>query len=410
MHFLIEDFEDNCPAKPTPVSSIELMCKLVGHLRGYLERDLRLVCDWARRPFQSHAPRVPVFHSQELVSRLNLPDDLKSILMDRMFEWPLRDFFEKAEMQLACGKANACSRNTMRPESSSDPVSILLKSPDDQYLKDFLNQVQWVTPRHSLRDFTKFKDCVVNDDWHNIEEFQRAWRSQYCRISVNTLTVTLCRFCKQRPPLHDCNVCLPMVHPSVLGFGERDDWDKLLVFIAKLWQEKLTQSREFSSFEAEHGDISWDVVHHKRTIFEVDGNPFVLARCNSDRLAVVARWKDNRTGEQIEIVHMYFAMGLPNQHPKQFIVLAVCKGLFIAAALVEAMHEWWPETVVLPSTGQEEANTELLRQWQLLVPERQPQASLAASRDKWEEISKALTGLKSRSEITAEKVSKVLAL
>ena len=107
---------------------------------------------------------------------------------------------------------------------------------------------------------------------------------------------------------------------------------------------------------------------------------------------------------------MYFAMGLPHQHCKQFIVLAVCRGLFMAAALVKAMSKWWPETVVLPSTGQDGANTDLLNQWHGLVRQGKSQAGRAASRDEWNKTSMSLKRLKSESKMTAEDVSKVLDL
>ena len=49
-----------------------------------------------------------------------------------------------------------------------------------------------------------------------------------------------------------------------------------------------------------------------------------------ERLAAVARWKDKSTGDQKDILHMYFAVGFPQQHFNQFVVLAVCKGMFAA--------------------------------------------------------------------------------
>ncbi len=210
--------------------------------------------------------------------------------------------------------------------------------------------------------------------------------------------------------MHHWQTDVAMVHPCVLGFSKRDDWDKLLLLIAKLWQDELTKSDEFLSFERDHGVISWDVVHHKRTILNVDGNPFVLARCNSDRLAVVARWKEESTGAQKELVHMYFAMGLPHQHSKQFIVLAVCKGLFVAAALVAAIRTWWSEILVLASTGDEQANQDLLKQWESLAPRGGPGVGLAASRERWQQTSVALERLREASEITGQTLSDVLSL
>ncbi len=82
----------------------------------------------------------------------------------------------------------------------------------------------------------------------------------------------------------------------------------------------------------------------------------------------------------------------------------------MAAALVKAMSKWWPETVVLPSTGQDGANTDLLNQWHGLVRQGKSQAGRAASRDEWNATFKSLKCLKSKSKITAEDVSKVLDL
>ncbi len=413
IHAIIEDFEDPYRCRRKSVDGSSIMSKLVDHLRNYLERDsgLRLVSDWARRPFQSHAPRLPVLHSQEFVVRLNLPSKLRNVLKKKMSQWPLQDFFENAgTLDLDFGKKHVCPPKTRCLESSDGSASILFKSRHDGYLKQFMNSCHWFPPESKLREYAMLGDCVVNDDCDQIDAFELSWHEIYHQVSVNTLTVTLSCRSTRDPPLHACNVCLPMVHPSVLGIRETDDWDKLLLLIAKLWQRQLKKSDEFRSFVRDHGEISWDVAHDKKTVLNVDGNPFALAQCNSDRFALVARWKDKSNGDQKEIVQMYLAVGLPHQHRKQFVLLAVCQGLFLASALVAAVRPWWSETLVLASTGDPQANLDLLTQWESRVPLERPRAGSAASRERWQETSVALTDLKNRSTITVEDLFRVLGL
>ncbi len=309
LHTIIQEFESSAGSTPKSNAGSSIMSKLVDRLRHYLEVRLRLVDKSAQVPNQANATHLPVLRSQEFVDRLNLSECRRDMLRKKLDDWPLKRFWRWArKCILDFGKTNIEYRNSRCLASSEDNASILFKRPDDAYLKGFLKSSKWCPPESKLRDFEMFKDCVVNRNWDNIREFQEEWNNKYHQVSVNTLTVTLSRLYKKGPPLHHCNVSLPMVHPCVLGFSKRDDWDKLLLLIAKLWQDELTKSDEFLSFERDHGVISWDVVHHKRTILNVDGNPFVLARCNSDRMAVVARWKEESTGAQKDLVHMYFAI------------------------------------------------------------------------------------------------------
>ncbi len=377
------------------------------------DSGLRLVGDWAQRCSDSNAVRLPELHSREFIKRLDVKEDIKVILSDKMWKWPLGNFFSHASgwaneyCTKASGSENATHDNADEPHSH-----ILFKKPSDTMLKDFLNVKPDRRPPSQLKDFRWAQECVRNRNWTDIADFERHWKDRRLnQISIHGLTVTLSGRVQKGLSLHECSVCLPMMEPSVVSMSAFPDWDKLLVLIAKHWREELDNSREYQELVAQHGGVTWGISHHKRDILHVDGAPFVLASCNSDRMAVVARFKDKDSEVETEIVHMYYAMGLKYQHPKQFVILAVCRGLFVAKALVEAMRKqsWWMETLLVLSTGDPESDLALRNEWAAGNPNSwTDSADWALSGERWRELSRSFKSLKTKKTLALKDVLKCL--
>jgi hypothetical protein len=92
---------------------------------------------------------------------------------------------------------------------------------------------------------------------------------------------------------------------------------------------------------ADEDDVRLEVVLHKKSEFEIDGERFCYQQCLSDRPG----FNIVKGDVQRPIVHAYCAMGLEHQHECQQVVLARCTSYAAAAVWVHACMALFPNSL-----------------------------------------------------------------
>ena len=229
---------------------------------------------------------------------------------------------------------------------------------------------------------------------------------------MDALTVTLTHLDTKKRQFHRAHVCMPFAGAYRSSFRfPRVDWNFFLILIAQRWRAQLEKLDEYHLMNTSPAEMRWDVSHHKRTILELRGEQFVVASCASDRAAMVLRWTADSTAADpvwIELGHLYFAMGLPHQHPHQMVALAVCKGLFVAKALSRALvlKGWWSPPLVISSSGGDH-DDELRNLWTVSEPEIDARPQGMDLPDQWSGAHSRLTELQ---ETHSDEPAEVLAV
>ena len=216
------------------------------------------------------------------------------------------------------------------------------------------------------------------------------------------MTVTLTHFDTKEQKFHGANVCMPFAggysssscFPSV-------DWNFFLILIAEQWRAQLEKLEEYRLMSESPAEMRWEVLHHKRTILDVRGERFVFASCASDRAAMVLKWTADKNAADptwMELGHLYFAMGLPYQHPHQYVALAVCKTLWVAKALSGALVQkgWWSPPLVISSSGGDH-DEQLQKLWDASEPKFHARPQGMHLPCQWAEAHSRLTELQAAS-------------
>ena len=177
------------------------------------------------------------------------------------------------------------------------------------------------------------------------------------------------------------------------------DWNFFLILVAQRWRDELEKLDEYRLMNTRPAEMRWDVLHHKRTVLDVRGERFVFASCASDRAAMVLKWTADKNAADprwMELGHLYFAMGLPHQHPHQLVALAVCKALWVAKALAGALVQegWWSPPLVISSSG-EDHDEELQKLWAASKPEFHARRQATDLPVRWSQAHKRLASLQS---------------
>ena len=218
-------------------------------------------------------------------------------------------------------------------------------------------------------------------------------------MCVDALTVTLTHFDtkEQEQQFHHAHVCMPFAGKYYRkDIFPDEDWNFFLILIAREWRAQLEKLEQYRLMNTPPAQMRWEVLHHKRTILDVLGEQFVLANCASDRAAVVLKWTRDASAadaEWRELGHFYFAMGLPHQHPHQSVALAVCKGLFVAKALSQALVQkrWWSPPLVISWAGGDH-DEKLQELWAVSEPQIRARDRERDLLCEWREVHKVLTG------------------
>jgi len=188
-----------------------------------------------------------------------------------------------------------------------------------------------------------FEDDLVSDDSSEDDTYpfpMRIW-------AIDCIAVHLVAAAKFDFAL----VMLPIAHQSLAKYT----WKQLHTCLARVAAEcyrlyKLTNEYRHLSTR---GSISSRVGHHKAGDLEIASYRVIIKQCNSERPSFLLEFSDAQ-GEEVELMHLYPAMGLHHQHEGQQMLLGRMRSVTAAACLaVAAQLQWCLGEPILKNVSQD---------------------------------------------------------
>ena len=160
-------------------------------------------------------------------------------------------------------------------------------------------------------------------------------------------------------------VMLPVAHRNLARYTWKA-FQATLARLANSCHEMFKRTAEYASLSTNSGRVIARVGNHKANDLEIAGYRVIVRQCHSDRPSFLLTYSKD-SGDEIEIMHLYPAMGLMFQHEAQQVILGRIRGVGLGAALVAAARKMW--SLRTPCVRNVSGAPELTSKWNAAVRE-----------------------------------------